>query len=997
MSANGVYTCQLTNTYIPPPQCSDGLDNDGDQVIDYPADTGCSSPQDNDEANEVQQPACALETTTTTVVSDGNETVVETSDPAALAWTHPLWTTLPGAKWIWETYQVINPMNETLRTFTEDFVINGFPTTASLKVAADNAYRFWVNGALVCESNEGDNFSVVDTCTVDVSLLHPGTNSLKMEVKNLALANGTPETNPAGALYELSVKHDTCPFATISATKIVCDSEEDLPNWSSSGKTIDANTATDFLKDHPRCRLAEGWQFQSANQTGTDLGNAYLGEAPAPYMTSAPTNASGVTSWVMPLTGVTEIHVREVLKEGYIPFGRNTDTPDVSAELWCANDVLNYDNFDFIRNPENGATYHCVALNAPKPVEPVCETEIVPMTIVSDTTSMVVENASAPAVAAWTGHPSWTASIPGATWIWESMKVADPLVDTTKTFRKTFNVPGTVLAAALSVAGDNSYKFRLNGTEVLADVTEFNYTLTGQDSANPALGLFQNGQNTVEMEVKNWALPGSTDETNPAGALWKLELTYCANPVDVCPNIEGNQSELPKGMMFDEFGACIEIPVCDGETNLLQNGGFEAPAIAGGAWATFVNGTPGLQWVMDYVGAVTDTDPAHKGIEIQNNAAGAPAEGNQLVELDGYHPSKIWQKVTTIPGKEYILSYKYSPRPNTDAAENTMEVSANGSVLTTVGPTASGPATNWTPMSHSFTATTTYTNFLFKDLGPDDQGDGGGLGMYVDDVKLICREATPIDVCPNLPGNQATLPDGYQFSSYGFTEEDEEEYEYETPYCVPIPVDACPNIDGFQEEVPSGLVSQNGQCIQGTFGSGDPYTYGCMDPLATNYNPAATASDGSCQYPVVRTGGEQGGGVGIESLGEVAGAAIVEPEEPAGPACGEHITSYMRMGKKNDPEEVKKLQTFLNTVMDANIPVTGFFGPMTHNWVKKFQKQFYGEIIRPWENAGFSGADLQEGTGFVYKTTKRWINIMKCEQLKDTPIPELTPYHGDEN
>lgn len=35
----------------PPPQCSDGIDNDGDGKTDHPADPGCTSPEDDDEAN----------------------------------------------------------------------------------------------------------------------------------------------------------------------------------------------------------------------------------------------------------------------------------------------------------------------------------------------------------------------------------------------------------------------------------------------------------------------------------------------------------------------------------------------------------------------------------------------------------------------------------------------------------------------------------------------------------------------------------------------------------------------------------------------------------------------------------------------------------------------------------------------------------------------------------------------------------------------------------
>lgn len=36
------------------PECSDGIDNDGDGKIDFPADPGCTSPQDDDERDMVR-------------------------------------------------------------------------------------------------------------------------------------------------------------------------------------------------------------------------------------------------------------------------------------------------------------------------------------------------------------------------------------------------------------------------------------------------------------------------------------------------------------------------------------------------------------------------------------------------------------------------------------------------------------------------------------------------------------------------------------------------------------------------------------------------------------------------------------------------------------------------------------------------------------------------------------------------------------------------------
>jgi hypothetical protein len=64
--------------------------------------------------------------------------------------------------------------------------------------------------------------------------------------------------------------------------------------------------------------------------------------------------------------------MREVLQSGFIPFTFDaaSTTPNgnnVSAEFSCANDGLNYDNWEFIRNPQAGHTYYCVAFNAPTP------------------------------------------------------------------------------------------------------------------------------------------------------------------------------------------------------------------------------------------------------------------------------------------------------------------------------------------------------------------------------------------------------------------------------------------------------------------------------------------------------------------------------------------------------------------------------------------------------------------------------------------------------
>lgn len=113
--------------------------------------------------------------------------------------------------------------------------------------------------------------------------------------------------------------------------------------------------------------------------------------------------------------------------------------------------------------------------------------------------------------------------------------------------------------------------------------------------------------------------------------------------------------------------------------------------------------------------------------------------------------------------------------------------------------------------------------------------------------------------------------------------------------------------------------------------------------------------------------------------GQVLGASTTTlPELPAG--CTALINSYMRMGKHNDSIEVKKLQKFLGENLGLDLPITGFFGASTDAAVRQFQVAHNPEILKPW--------GISDSTGYVYKTTQRWINLMSCSSL-NLPMPEL--------
>ncbi len=150
--------------------------------------------------------------------------------------------------------------------------------------------------------------------------------------------------------------------------------------------------------------------------------------------------------------------------------------------------------------------------------------------------------------------------------------------------------------------------------------------------------------------------------------------------------------------------------------------------------------------------------------------------------------------------------------------------------------------------------------------------------------------------------------------------------------------------------------------------------------------PAPTPSGGG--------GGGGGGGSGGSLFptapvfgGQVLGASSSTTQSESGDSCSSDllVTKYMRLGRVNDPEEVKKLQQFLNGEMGLTLPVDGFFGLSTDAAVRAFQEKYADEILAPW--------GITKPTGFVYLTTRHWINHIICASL-DTPLPPLVPFSG---
>ncbi|MEI7480596.1 MAG: hypothetical protein WCJ59_03130, partial [bacterium] len=58
-----------------------------------------------------------------------------------------------------------------------------------------------------------------------------------------------------------------------------------------------------------------------------------------------------------------------------------------------------------------------------------------------------------------------------------------------------------------------------------------------------------------------------------------------------------------------------------------------------------------------------------------------------------------------------------------------------------------------------------------------------------------------------------------------------------------------------------------------------------------------------------------------------------------------YLTSYIKSGSNNDPEQVKKLQTFLNTYEGSQLIVDGVYKQVDESAVNAFQLKYKEDIL----------------------------------------------------
>jgi hypothetical protein len=193
---------------------------------------------------------------TSTLVINGNVSGASYPDNAVLAWqpydpSNDHWdNTITGhvfstsARWIWESYRVVNPIDGDIVDFRKSLSIPGNPTAGTIYITCDNGYELRVNGTLVGSAQLAGDWAMSDLTESFVhtsgwqsveswditSYLVTGANYFEIAAANEYFGppeqgNGTIDGNPAGLIFEANITFITSggtpPPATPPPTTVV--------------------------------------------------------------------------------------------------------------------------------------------------------------------------------------------------------------------------------------------------------------------------------------------------------------------------------------------------------------------------------------------------------------------------------------------------------------------------------------------------------------------------------------------------------------------------------------------------------------------------------------------------------------------------------------------------------------------------------------------------------------------------------------------------------
>ncbi len=659
--------------------------------------------------------------------------------------------------------------------------------------------------------------------------------------------------------------------------------------------------------------------------------------------------------------------------------------------------------------------------------------ECVPGTdiIVSDTSTQVEEHDSV----AVTPHPAWTASIEGATWIYdEALNENGSSTTGDKVFTKTFTIDGTPTDSTLEIAADNMYSVKVNGIALDTDTsaTDLNNFASADSWTIPAADL-HSGSNSIEITITNPAVDPETNtafgDPNPAGLLYKLTVNHNCEPevpttatVTMCKTDDSEAVNYLSGWTLtlgENSGTtgeegCVEftdVPYGTYTAGEVMQEGWIHNSESDDTGVVVVDSPEETFTIVNHntsddsedsceAGAYTDTSDNSGAIRFEN----APYTTGSISGQDG------WSNAVNPAYDQSVVTNTYGYPSFDNQSLRMSDAVTSGSFGDWV---FAKPLTNAAGESTTVGATKNHFEAQFDiastrpceqqpglhiSVSPD-RGDGSrmsylrfedgptGLDVFFYDVSGTDAGTVSFDEAQVASGLTRNIPHKIKFvmdfvdgtNVNGSANDIVKIYidgtlvktgtSWETYYRY----DAEASAEQAPRAVNTLIFQARGSANPANLGKG--YLF---DNLTLSSSTTQTNTDDQTPPTKKPKKGSSTGGRINTPVGQVLGAET---------SCGIYLDKYIKMGRKNDPEAVKKVQKFLNDFMKAGLKEDGILGKQTDKEIKKFQWDHKKNILDPWK--------LKMATGIVYLTTQTEINNIMCPSLA-LPIPKnLTPFESN--
>ncbi len=250
--------------------CGDGIDND------------CSGAPDDDATCDatITERFCSDGDGETRVAVPGGDQAAVSVERIGAGWI----AEIAGASWIWDEPWESEPQRTQTRTFTraislpDDIAVE----RALLEVSADNTWKASFNGQMIAADFTGGTFRWPSTWWLPA---HSGENTLQIQVTNTGAADATPESNPGGLLYCVTVSYTERP-----CQKTDWYADDDGDGFGDPGDVLSSCVQpTGYVADASDCDDDDGAVYPWAEEVCDGIDNDCTGEAD-----DSDTDASGI-------------------------------------------------------------------------------------------------------------------------------------------------------------------------------------------------------------------------------------------------------------------------------------------------------------------------------------------------------------------------------------------------------------------------------------------------------------------------------------------------------------------------------------------------------------------------------------------------------------------------------------------------------------------------------------------------------------------------------